>query len=115
MSLFHDERGSLSMARTLLVADMVVGVGMIAIDIFTTLAVPSEGYILIGGMWPLLAVWAGGSRMAQHLSPVARSAVTAITGALAKSAQKYGGHTAGYNRPADTVLDNDIDFEDDEQ
>lgn len=111
MRLFNDERGNLSMARTLLVSDMIVGVSMIAVDTFSGFLVPNEGYILVGGMWPMLAVWAAGPRMAQYLSPVAKSAVGAITGALAKAAQKYGGHSPGYSRPVGIIIDSDPDWQ----
>lgn len=115
MSLLRDEQDKLSLARTLLMVDSIQAIVMIWVDTFSTMPVPAEGYVLIGAMWPLLAVWAAGPRMAQHLSPVAKAATTAIAAGVAKLGQKLGGHSSGYVRPVGIVLDSHPDWQEDDE
>lgn len=121
-SWWEDENGKLSMGRVLLVVEFLVFDAVIFLDLFLTIVtarfvestgeyvsirVPGEVYISLAGILPILVVWAAGPRIAKHLSPTASAAAGAITGGIARLAERVGGPSPDYHRPPDFVPDNE--------
>jgi len=84
--ILTDERGSLSSARTFLLASLVFS-GMLIILDSTFLEVPEVVYTLLGSLDIGLLAWAGGPRVAQYLGPQVAGVASGIAQAI-KSPQR---------------------------
>tara|TARA_R110001583_G_scaffold43168_2_gene137207 strand:- start:430 stop:744 length:315 start_codon:yes stop_codon:yes gene_type:complete len=96
LEILKDERGSLSSARTFLLASLVFSGALIILD-STIWDVPEVVYTLLGSLDIGLLAWAGGPRVAQYLGPQVAGVASGIAQAV-KSPR----------RP--DLLDNDVRF-----
>jgi len=71
MSFWHDERGTKSMGRLLLVVALLFTGALIALDASTPLDVPDPAWALLGTIFTGLLAWVAGPRVTQHLAGVA--------------------------------------------
>ena len=79
--ILTDERGSLSSARTFLLASLVFSGMLIVLD-STIWEVPEVIYTLLGSLDIGLLAWAGGPRVAQYLAPQIGAAAAGIAKAV---------------------------------
>ena len=96
LEILKDERGSLSSARTFLLASLMFSGALIILD-STLWEVPEVVYTLLGSLDMGLLAWAGGPRIAQYLGPQVAGVASGIAQAV-KSPR----------RP--DLLDNDVRF-----
>ena len=94
--ILTDERGSLSSARTFLLASLLFSGALIVLD-STFWDVPEVVYTLLGSLDIGLLAWAGGPRVAQYLGPQ----VAGVASGIAKAVKAP-------RRP--DLLDNDVRF-----
>ena len=99
--ILTDERGSLSSARTFLLASLVFSGILIVLD-STIWEVPEVIYTLLGSLDIGLLAWAGGPRVAQYLGPQVAGVASGIARAI-----------GGPQRPK--LLDNDPRFKENDE
>jgi len=99
--ILTDERGSLSSARTFLLASLVFSGMLIVLD-STIWDVPEVVYTLLGSLDIGLLAWAGGPRVAQYLGPQVAGVASGIARAI-----------SGPERPK--LLDNDARFRENDE
>jgi len=88
MSLLQDEQGNWSSARCAFWATLVFVFLMIIADSFGLAVVASAAWTLLGSLVIALASWAGGPRIAQHLSSQIGKTAQAIASAKAKIVER---------------------------
>ena len=81
LEILTDERGSLSAARTFLLASLVFSGALIILD-STIWDVPEVVYTLLGSLDIGLLAWAGGPRVAQYLGPQVAGVASGIAHAI---------------------------------
>jgi len=96
LEILKDERGSLSSARTFLLASLIFSGVLIILD-STIWDVPEVVYTLLGSLDIGLLAWAGGPRVAQYLGPQVAGVASGIAQAI-----------KGPQRP--DLLDNNVKF-----
>ena len=79
--ILTDERGSLSSARTFLLASLLFSGALIVLD-STFWDVPEVVYTLLGSLDIGLLAWAGGPRVAQYLGPQVAGVASGIAKAV---------------------------------
>ena len=99
--ILRDERGSLSAARTFLLASLIFTAVLIVLD-STVWTVPESVDTLLGSLDIGLLAWAGGPRVAQYLAPQ----VGAVASGIAQAVKSP-------RRP--TLLDNSPYFKEDDE
>jgi hypothetical protein len=99
--ILTDERGSLSSARTFLLASLIFSGALIVLD-STIWEVPEVIYTLLGSLDIGLLAWAGGPRVAQYLGPQVAGVASGIAKAI-----------GGPQRPK--LLDNDARFRENDE
>lgn len=98
--LFKDEEGKPSMGRTLLVAHMLIRGTCVVAAAFFGYVIPAEVWATLRESFPWLVLWAGGPRVMQYLSAALTPALSAVGGMWQKLAERVGGPSPGYRRPA---------------
>ncbi len=81
----HDERGSRSSARLLLIGALLFAGALIVLD---SLAwnVPGPAYVLMGTVCTGLLAWAAGPRIAQYVGPQLGGVAAAVAAAARRNA-----------------------------